>query len=145
MPLHRGPDAWGPLPAGTLTEPPLPSLEDARAQARAALKARRQQFEYSGFTLNGQRWDSEQKDELRLNSAYRIFEAGLSEYPGWKIADGVYLTLTPELLAAATQALMLHYGKAFELEQTKAAELENLADAEAVLAWMNGPMLEGWE
>ena len=135
-------------------EEPALALEDVCAQARAALKARRQEFEYNGFMLNGQRWDSEQKDELRLNSAYRIFETGVTEYPGWKVADGVYVTLTPALLAEATAALMQHYGRAFTLEKAKLAGLEAICNApdcteaekvQAVLEWTAGQMLEGWE
>ena len=138
-------------PAG---EVPAVPLAVAREQAQAALKARRQEFEYSGFMLNGQRWDSEQKDELRLNSAYRIFETGVTEYPGWKVADGVYVTLTPALLAEATAALMQHYGRAFTLEKAKLAGLEAICNApdnteaekvQAVLEWTAGQMLEGWE
>lgn len=121
-----------------------PTLAEIKAQAREALKAYRQQVEYGGFILNGQRWDSEQKDELRLNSAVKIFEAGLTEYPGWKIADGVYITLTPQLLQQATIAFMQHTGAAFALEAAKLGQIEALDSSEAVLAWLEGEMKEGW-
>ena len=135
---------YGPLPQGFSITKPLPSLDEAKKQARQELKAYRQQVEYGGFILNGQRWDSEQKDELRLNSAYKVFEAGLTEYPGWKIADGVYVTLTPQLLQAATMAFMQHTGAAFALEAAKLAEIEALESSEAVLACLETEMKEGW-
>ena len=120
------------------------TLVDVKNIARQELKDYRKQIEYGGFMLNGQRWDSEQKDELRLNSAGKIFEAGLPEYPGWKIADGVYITLTPQLLQQATLAFMQHTGAAFALEAAKLAEIEALESSEAVLACLETEMKEGW-
>ena len=122
-----------------------PSLEEAKKQARQELKEYRKQIEYGGFMVNGQRWDSEQKDELRLNSAGKIFEAGLPEYPGWKIADGVYITLTPGILQQATLAFMQHTGHAFAVEATKLMEIDALESSEAVLAWLESDMKTGWE
>ena len=135
---------YGPLPEGFSTTKPLPSLEEAKKQARQELKTYRQQIEYGGFMLNGQRWDSEQKDELRLNSAGKIFEAGLPEYPGWKIADGVYITLTPGILQQATLAFMQHTGAAFALEAAKLGQINALESSEAVLAWLENEMKVGW-
>ena len=135
---------YGPLPDGFSTSKPLPSLDEAKKQARQELKSYRQQIEYGGFMLNGQRWDSEQKDELRLNSAGKIFEAGVPEYPGWKIADGVYITLTPQLLQQATIAFMQHTGAAFALEAAKLGQIEALDSSEAVLAWLENDMKTGW-
>ena len=135
---------YGPLPDGFSTSKPLPSLDEAKKQARQELKSYRQQVEYGGFMLNGQRWDSEQKDELRLNSAGKIFEAGVPEYPGWKIADGVYITLTPQLLQAATMAFMQHTGAAFALEAAKLGQIDALDSSEAVFAWLENDMKTGW-
>ena len=135
---------YGPLPDGFSTSKPLPSLDEAKKQARQELKSYRQQIEYGGFMLNGQRWDSEQKDELRLSSAGKIFEAGVPEYPGWKIADGVYITLTPQLLQQATIAFMQHTGAAFALEAAKLGQIDALDSSEAVLAWLENDMKTGW-
>ena len=121
-----------------------PSLEEAKKQARQELKEYRKQIEYGGFMVNGQRWDSEQKDELRLNSVGKIFEAGLPEYPGWKIADGVYITLTPGILQQATLAFMQHTGAAFALEAAKLNQINALESSEAVLAWLENEMKVGW-
>jgi len=65
-----------------------PSLQEAKESARAKLKSFRQQIEASGFTFMGQHWDSEQKDELRLNSATKIFEAGLQKPPAGLLRPG---------------------------------------------------------
>ena len=156
-PISNNMELWEKKPSGYLTEeeglewlaqqmpsPPPPSLEEAKKQAHTELRAYRQQIEYGGFMLNGQRWDSEQKDELRLNSAGKIFEAGLPEYPGWKIADGVYITLTPQLLQQATLAFMQHTGVAFALEAMKLMEIDALESSEAVLAWLENEMKVGW-
>ena len=135
---------FGPLPADALLEAPVKPLTEAKSEAKAQLKAYRQSVEYGGFMLNGVRWDSEQKDELRLNSAYKLFEAGLSEYSDWKVADGVYLTLTPELLQQATMALMQHYGAAFALETAKIAEIEALSTSAEVENWLETELEKGW-
>ena len=156
-PISNNMELWEKKPSGYLTEeeglewlaqqmpsPPPPSLEEAKKQAHTELRAYRQQIEYGGFMLNGQRWDSEQKDELRLNSAGKIFEAGLPEYPGWKIADGVYITLTPGILQQATLAFMQHTGAAFALEAAKLGQINALESSEAVLAWLENEMKVGW-
>ena len=134
----------GPLPAGALLTAPTKPLDVAKAEAKTQLKAYRQQVEYGGFMLNGVKWDSEQKDELRLNSAYKIFEAGVPEYPAWKVSDGVYVTLTPELLQLATMGLMQHYGRAFAVEAAKLAEIDALNTTEAINAWLETELEQGW-
>ena len=135
----------GPLPAGALLAAPVKPLEVAKAKAKETLKAYRQQVEYGGFMLNGVKWDSEQKDELRLNSAYKIFEAGVPEHPGWKVSDGVYVTLTPELLQLATMGLMQHYGRAFYVEALKITQIDALNSVEEVAVWLETQLKEGWE
>ena len=135
---------YGSLPDGALLEPPAKPLAEAKSEAKAQLKAYRQSIEYGGFILNGARWDSEQKDELRLNSAYKIFESGVPEYPGWKVSDGVYVTLTPELLQSATVGLMQHYGHAFAVEVAKLAEIEALTSTAEVEAWLETELEKGW-
>ena len=134
----------GPLPAGALLTAPTKPLDVAKSEAKYRLKAYRQSVEYGGFVLNGQKWDSEQKDELRLNSAYKIFEAGAPEYPGWKVSGRVYVTLTPELLQAATVGLMQHYGQAFAVEAAKIAEIDALTTTAEVEAWLETELEKGW-
>ena len=136
---------FGPLPENALLVPPSKPLEVAKTEAKDRLKAYRQSVEYGGFMLNGQRWDSEQKDELRLNSAYKLFESGLSEYQGWKVSDGVYVTLTPELLQAASLGLMQHYGRAFYVEALKITQIDALNSVEEVAVWLETQLKEGWE
>lgn len=136
---------FGPLPEGALLAAPTKPLDVAKAEAKTQLKAYRQQVEYGGFMLNGVKWDSEQKDELRLNSAYKIFEAGVPEYPGWKVSDGVYVTLTPELLQLATMGLMQHYGRAFYVEALKITQIDALNSVEEVAVWLETQLKEGWE
>lgn len=136
---------FGPLPEGALLAAPTKPLDVAKSEAKTQLKAYRQQVEYGGFMLNDIKWDSEQKDELRLNSAYKIFEAGVPEYPGWKVSDGIYVTLTPELLQAASLGLMQHYGRAFYVEALKITQIDALNSVEEVAVWLETQLKEGWE
>ena len=157
-PISNNMELWENKPNGYLTEEeglawlaeqmpviPLPSLEEAKKQAKQELKEYRKQIEYGGFMLNGQRWDSEEKDELRLLGINELFKKGLTEYPGWKLEDGVYVTLTPELLDEVMLAFAHHTGAAFALEAAKLAQINALESSEAVLAWLESDMKTGWE
>lgn len=135
---------YGPLPEGWSATLPPPSLNEMKDKARAALREKRKAVEYGGFTLDGQHWDSAEKDELRLNSVMRIFDGGMTQYEGWKIAEGVYITLTPELVQRAAMALMQHYSKAFSVEEAKLEEVNALESAEAVETWLETELNKGW-
>lgn len=136
--------AYGPLPDGWSETAPPPDLEEVKEQARSALRQKRKNVEYGGFELDGQHWDSSEKDELRLNSVTRIFESGVPQYEGWKISEGVYITLTPGLVRQAALAFMEHYGKCFAVEAAKLAEIEALTSAEAVKTWLETKLDQGW-
>lgn len=135
---------WGPLPKGWTEDLLLPSMEEFKVQAKNELRTYRQTIEYGGFILDGKKWDSEQKDELRLNSAFKMFETGLKEYLGWKISEGEYITLTPEVLQAATLGLMQHYSRVFAIEAVKYAEIEALDTPDAVEYWLEHELKQGW-
>ena len=120
-------------------------LQTARASALSALRQKRLSVEYGGFSFNGQTWDSSEKDELRLNSMLKMFEiTGATEFPGWKIAEGQYITATPEIIAGAAISLMRHYAAAFAAEASKAAEIAALGSVEEIEAWLAGNMKTGW-
>ena len=120
-------------------------LDNTRAKATTALREKRKNVEYGGFEYNGQLWDSAEKDELRLNSMLKMFElTGLSEFTGWKVAEGVYITATPALIQGAAIALMQHYAKAFAVEAAKAAEIEVLTSSEAVEQWLETKLDQDW-
>ena len=122
-----------------------PAVDAARPIALALLREKRKSVEYGGFLFNGQRWDSEQKDELRLNSAIKMFEmTGMPEFPGWKVAEGTYVTATMQLLQGAALSLMQHYAAAFSVEAAKTAEIMNQETPEAVSAWLKNSLNQGW-
>ena len=142
----------GPYPEGwSFTPPPVP-LSEALENARAAIFNRRRQAEYGGFPFEGQRWDSEEKDELRLNSMLTMMNTtGITEFPGWKINTDVFITLTPELAARAAAGLMGHYASCFRVEAAKKAALETFAallgeaaTADAVQSWLDANLETGW-
>ena len=144
--MELEPETWEELTFEEAHALQQPSLEEMKEQAKQTLKTRRQGIEAGGFEFMGQHWDSEQKDEVRLNSAYRLFEElGIEEYSGWKVADGEYVTLTLPMLKAASAALMQHYGHAFAVEQAKIAEIEALESSEAVQDWLSTELEKGWE
>ena len=155
---HRGASGWingrphvitdfGPLPSGWSASPPL---EDEKQRALAALKTRRLAVEYAGplVTVAGRplRFPSEVKDETRLNSLAGLFMADpTAQIPDWKVADGVYVTMTAPLLQAIKVAGFAHIAATFSVERQKRAEVEALETVEAVQAWRdNGGLDTGW-
>lgn len=136
-------------PGKVLPEPepepePEPTLEEARAAAAAALREKRKAVEYGGFVFDGQVWDSTEKDELRLNSMMKMFEiTGQLEFPGWKVSDGVYITLTKNMAMGAAMGLMQHYAECFRVEAVKLSQLEGLGSVEAINMWL-GFLDNGW-
>lgn len=128
-------------------EPDSPEyLAMVKARALRILREKRVQVEYGGLMIDGQPWDSEEKDELRLNSMLKLFEiTGDAEFDGWKIADGVYITLTKTQAEAAAVAFMRHYAHAFTVEGVKAAEIDALTSAAEIEAWLQNNLNIGWE
>lgn len=136
---------YGPYPPGFSKTPPPPTVEEVKRQAITALREKRKAIEYGGVEIDGVKWDSAEKDELRLNSVMKLFESGaLASYDGWKVGEGVYITLTPELLQQATLAFMRHYGRCFAVEATKLAEIDAFNTPEEVETWMATKLEQHW-
>ena len=143
---------FGPYPEGWSATPPPVPLPEALENARAAILARRRRAEYGGFLFGGQRWDSEEKDELRLNSMITMMDkTGIAEFPGWKINTDTFTTLTPELAVQAAAGLMSHYAACFQVEAAKNEQLSALiaslgdeASADDVQSWLDENLDAGW-
>ena len=141
---------YGPYPDGWSASPPPKPFAESLREAREALSERRRAAEYGGFLLNGQRWGSEEKDELRLISVISMMrETGLTEFPHWKINADTVVTLTPRLAVEASAALMRHYASCFALEAEKRTALEAACaagpeSAEAVEVWLEANLETGW-
>ena len=122
-----------------------PTLAEAKEKAVFMLREKRKAIEYGGVEIEGVKWDSAEKDELRLNSVMKLFEKGtIQSYDNWKVGEGVYLTLTPQLLEKASLAFMLHYGGCFAVEAAKLAEISALTSAAAVEQWLQSGLDAGW-
>lgn len=110
-----------------------PTVEEARVTKLAELRQIRIDVEYGGFILNEQLWDSGLKDELRLNSTIKLMEQQkLTEFTGWKISEGIYITLTPELALQAAIAMATHYAWCFKKETQIADEIATLTSVGAI-------------
>jgi len=135
---------YGPLPKG-FTDKMIESLDQAKNRARQLLRTKRKAVEYGGFEFNNMKWDSEEKDELRLNSIMKMFEiTGNKELLGWKMSEGNYITLTPDLAVNAATNLMVHYAKAFAIEATKFEEINNLSTVAKVNYWIEHQLNMDW-
>ena len=135
---------YGKLPKG-FTDKISEKIEDAKSRAKQLLREKRKKFEYGGFTFNNMSWGSEEKDELRLNSALKMFDiTGVKEIENWKLNDNTYITLTPDLAINATTNLMMHYTKAFSIEQEKNKEIEQLSNVAKVNYWIEHQLYRDW-
>ena len=126
-----------------------PTLSEARERAFAAIKDKRLEVEYAGplVAVDGVaiRFPSEVKDETRLNSLAGLFATDpTTQIPDWKVADGVYVTMTAPLLQTVKMAGFAHIATTFSTERAKRAEVEALATSEAVAEWVATGLEEGW-
>lgn len=145
--LGLAPGTWREITdaeAKALRQPPLAK---ALAAARVAITARRKKAEYGGFDCIGLHWDSEEKDELRLNSVLTLMDTfSISEFPGWKISADTSIVLSQPLALQAAAAMMRHYNACFQVEAEKkaalaAAKQDNAAEVEA---WLAVNLDTGW-
>ena len=127
----------------------LPALDEAREMALAALKEKRLLLEYGGplLVVDGVelRFPSDVKDETRLNSLAGLFLADPAlAIPDWKVADGVYVTMTAPLLQQVKAAGFAHIAATFSVERAKREQVLALNEAQAVLDWMKTELHTGW-
>lgn len=126
------------------------ALHEIKDFAFSAIKGKRLAVEYAGplVMVEGRplRFPSEVKDETRLNSLAGLFMADpTAQIPDWKVADGVYVTMTAPLLEAVKAAGFARIAITFSVERQKRAEVEALGTTEAVQAWLdNGELDTGW-
>ena len=119
---------------GIARDPKWPAtVSAALADAFEKIKDRRQEEEYLGpiVTVNGQsvRFPAEVKDEARLNTLAGMFSANPNmTVENWKVADGVYVTMTAELMQQVTNAGFQHISNCFNVEKAKREAVQSIAD-----------------
>lgn len=126
-----------------------PTLEEARENAITKLMQKRLAVEYAGplIEVEGRliRFPSEVKDETRLNSLAGLFALDPEmQIQDWKVADGVYVTMTAPLLQAVKTAGFAHIAVCFSIERVKREQVEALASADTVAAWVESELAAGW-
>ena len=126
-----------------------PTLEEAKEAALQLIKEKRLAVEYAGplVDLDGTmvRFPSEVKDETRQNSLAAMFSAAPDTVvTDWKVADGVYVTMTFPLLQQVKAAGFAHIAATFSVERHKREAVEALSSAGAVAAWLDENLETGW-
>jgi hypothetical protein len=145
---------------GVARDPKWPAtVSAALADAFMQIKDRRQEEEYLGpaITLEDQtiRFPAEVKDEARLNTLAGLFAADPTmQVENWKVADGVYVTMTAALMQQVTAAGFQHISNCFNVEKAKRDEVQALADAaaddtdvsaiKAIQDWLANSLPVGW-
>ena len=121
------------------------NIQNEKSIAKAAIKNKRLEIEYGGFTFNGQKWGSSIKDELRLNSSIKLLESGVIEtINGFEPAPGVIIDLNLETALAASTFLMVHYNNCFNTERIKASEINKLKNIKTIKAYLDKNLNTGW-
>lgn len=114
------------------------------------IKEKRLLVEYAGpeIEVDGEkiRFPANIKDETRLNSLVSIFEAHPEMIiEDWKVADGVYVTMSAGLLSKIKEAVFLRAAETFSVERKKQQQVQEVEDsAEAVNDWLAAELETGW-
>lgn len=109
------------------------SIEDVITDKLQEVLVLRKQHEYGGIIIEGQRYDTTEKDELRLNSIVAAFNEGLiSSFPGWKVSEDAYIDLTPVWAKTVALLIMQHYSKCFSEESRIRTEIRALGTVQEV-------------
>ncbi|TIW97782.1 DUF4376 domain-containing protein [Mesorhizobium sp.] len=112
------------------------SLEDVRASTLAKLADRRWSAETGGIIFGGVPVKTDRESASKLTAAYikADKDAGYS-IPNWKVAEGVFVTLTAATIIATGDAVTAHVQACFDREAALTAEIlaaETPADLAAI-------------
>lgn len=126
----------GPLPEGATTTAPEKTLDEAKADKLATLKAERDNKEVEPIEYNGNSFDYDEKARDRINAAIIALEvAGDSASLEWTAADNADVTVTAADLkgiisAVAVRSNTLHV--AYRAAKEKVAAAQSKKDLEAI-------------
>lgn len=113
-----------------------PSLDYLKQQVMAKLAELRYNFEISGVTLpDGTVIKTDRESQAQLASAFTSLKNGLISDTPWKVAPGVFVPVTLDMITPIAEAVAQHVKGAFSKEQAKCAEVMAAATAEALYAY----------
>ena len=119
--------------------------EEARENAKAALKERRKAAETGGFTFMGDQWGSGEKDERRLTSVVKSLEIAGGEIENWRVSEDVVIpSASLDLLETALAAMAAHHGACYAVETEKKEQLARLGAPEEISGWLRNELNTGW-
>jgi len=108
---------------------PTPTLDMARADKLAEMKARRDAIIFGGMTWDGSRFDTDEVSQARMLGAH------ISGQPRtWRLADNTWRNLSAAEIGAVWLALDAHVQDAFAVFAVKEAQILAAETAEAVAA-----------
>ena len=128
-------------------EPEPVTLDAALSMAFEAIKAARDaRMTEGGLVWNGWLVSIDKEATDRMTSKAVEFMAGVITETRWKMSDGEYAVLDRGAFFAMSAAVGSTIQACYGIEERKRREVEALPDAEAVLAWLAGPvnLLTGW-
>lgn len=125
---------------GQVLEPELPSLDQVKAEQRAAIEAARDAAELDGFTYLDKPIDTDRDSVLRILTAATAAQAAIAAGQGasfsldWTCADDSTLTMTAAEVAAMPLALALQKNALHQAARAKKAAIAEAATRSAVRA-----------
>ncbi len=142
--------AHGPLPEGWSDTPPPPSMEEARVSALETLRIKKWEMKDAGITVNGVAIDTDDKGQATLAGAMLNCLANPAYTANWKTAavdeqgKAVWMTIGADLITPLRQAMTDYTQACFDVEAEKQDELVALQSVEAIQAWLETELNQGW-
>ncbi len=125
-------EALGPLPEGWSDEPPLPTLDEAKAAKKNEIADARWDVEIGGIEVGGIPIKTDDRSKSLLKAAYDEAKEDPGFRDGWKGADGVFREVDAATIIAVYNALRQHVRDCFAKEARKLAEIDAAKTQEAV-------------
>lgn len=122
-------------------EPPLPSLEDAKAQRLAELAALRYEMETAGIEVGGASIETDRDSQALITGAWSISQINPAVLIDWKTASGAWVQIDAATITGIAGAVASHVQTCFSQERVHAEAIGALTTAEAV---MDYDMTTGW-
>lgn len=108
----------------------------AKAYLKKQLAAKRYDVEVSGTTWNGFPVFTDRESQGKITAAFVLASAGVrAESSNWKFADGVARPMTNAQIVELTGAVAYHVQHAFDVEATKADEIDATGTTDIDTGW----------
>ena len=142
-------DANGIIPTPE-AQPYPPTLEEVRAAALETLRHRKWQAKDAGITVNGMAIDTDDRGQATISGAVLNVIRNPAFRAQWKTSavdasgKSVWIEIGAAEINALADAMTAYTEACFTAEAAKQEQLTNLDSAEAIAAWLEEELDQGW-